>query len=138
MRIRPLEGGNHTATVALLVDTFRRFVESYARSLLGGQVFQHLHGEWEQDYRDEVPRLHAPASARHTVVSHLDDGTITGLVPWRFDPKPPTARSTRLRCRPVARPPAAPPRAPVGVEKPPSSDDHLVLLDETAQAVGSS
>ncbi|MHB1582122.1 MAG: GNAT family N-acetyltransferase [Acidimicrobiales bacterium] len=88
MHIRPLLVDDHPATVDLLTQTFRPFFEGYFRPLLGEQVFEHQHGRWEQDYRDELPNLHAPEVGRHAAVATLEDGTITGLVSWRFDAKP--------------------------------------------------
>ena len=88
MHIRPLEVDDYPTTIDLLTQTFRPFLEGYARPLLGEQVFQHQHGQWEQDYRDELPTLHAPDVGRHAAVATLADGTISGLVSWRFDTKP--------------------------------------------------
>ena len=88
MHIRPLEVDDHPATLGLLVETFAPFFEDYVRPLLGEQVFQRQHGHWEQDYRDELATLHAPESGRYAAVTHLPEGTITGLVSWRFDDRP--------------------------------------------------
>jgi ribosomal protein S18 acetylase RimI-like enzyme len=87
MHIRPLEVDDHPATTDLLTDTFRAFFEGYARPHLGEQVFQHQHGHWEQDYRDELPTLHAPEAGRHAAVATLAEGTIVGLISWRVDTK---------------------------------------------------
>ncbi|MHB8247068.1 MAG: GNAT family N-acetyltransferase [Acidimicrobiales bacterium] len=88
MHIRPLEVEDHPASLRLLIETFSPFFEDYVRPLLGEQVFEHQHGHWEDDYRGELPTLHAPESGRHAVVAHLADGTITGLVSWKFGGKP--------------------------------------------------
>jgi len=87
MDIRPLEVDDHPATTDLLTDTFRAFFEGYARPHLGEQVFQHQHGHWEQDYRDELPTLHAPEVGRHAAVATLAEGPIMGLISWRVDAK---------------------------------------------------
>lgn len=84
MHIRPLAVDDHSRTAALLVATFRPFFDDYARPLLGERIFQHQHGQWEQDYRDELPTLHSPGAGRHAAVSALTDGTITGFVAWNL------------------------------------------------------
>lgn len=88
MHIRPLRVDDHPAALELLTRTFRPFLEGYARPVLGEQVFQHQHGRWEQGYRDELATLHDPVGGRHASVAALPDGTIGGLVSWRFDHKP--------------------------------------------------
>ena len=85
MHIRPLEVDDYPAIMDLLTHTFRPFFEGYARPLLGEQAFQHQHGHWDQNYRDELPALHAPGAGRHAAVATLPDGTISGLISWRCD-----------------------------------------------------
>lgn len=87
MHIRPLEVVDHRETLHLLTETFRPFFEGYAHPHLGEQVFQHQHGQWEQDYRDELRTLHDPGAGRHASVAALTDGTIAGLVSWRVGAK---------------------------------------------------
>ena len=87
MHIRPLEVGDHPGTADLLVKTFGDFFEGYARPHLGEQLFEHQHGHWEQDYRDQLPTLHAPDAGRHAAVATVADGAIVGLVSWRVDAK---------------------------------------------------
>jgi len=87
MLIRPLEVDDHAATTHLLTETFRAFFEGYARRHLGEQVYQHQHGRWEQDYRDELPTLDAPEAGRHAAVATLAEGTIVGLISWKVGTK---------------------------------------------------
>ena len=103
MQIRPLEVDDYPATIELLVETFRPFFQDYVRPLLGEKVFQHQHGRWEQDYRDELPTLHAPETNRHAVVAHLADGAITGLVSWRLDGIPHHGQVYLLAVSPLHR-----------------------------------
>jgi len=88
MHIRPLEVDDYPATADLLIETFGPFFRGYALPLLGEQVFRHQHGRWEQDYRGELPALRAPDSGRFAAIAHPADGSITGLVSWRFGPNP--------------------------------------------------
>lgn len=88
MHIRPLEVDDYPGSLDLLVETFAPSFADYVRPLLGERVFQHQHGHWEQDYRDELPTLHAPESGRHAAVACLSDGPVTGLVSWRFHDRP--------------------------------------------------
>lgn len=85
MHIRPLHADDHSATLDLLIDTFAPFFEDYVRPHLGEQVFQHQHGHWQQDYRDELPTLHAPDEGRYASIGILQGGAIGGLVSWRVD-----------------------------------------------------
>jgi ribosomal protein S18 acetylase RimI-like enzyme len=66
----------------------RPFFEGYARPHLGERVFDHQHGHWVQDYREDLPTLHAPESGRHAAVAYDPDGTIAGLISWRLGGKP--------------------------------------------------
>lgn len=75
------------ALIELTIETFRPFYEGYVHELLGDEVFEHQHGDWEQDYRDEVPTLHDPVAGRHVIVS-VADGNIVGYLSWRVGPKP--------------------------------------------------
>ena len=88
MHLRPLRVDDHPALLDLLVETFAPFFEEYARPLLGEAVYRHQHGHWADDYRDELPTLHAPGSGRHAAVAHLADGTLAGLVSWRLGDRP--------------------------------------------------
>lgn len=88
MHLRPLSAGDHQVVLDLLVETFAPFFDQYARPVLGGPVFEHQHGHWQHDYREELPFLQAPHLGRHAVVAQLADGAVTGLVAWRFDDRP--------------------------------------------------
>jgi len=71
--------------IALTIDTFGPFYEDSFRSLVGETVFANQHGGWRDDYRRQVPDLHAPAQHRHIAVAETDDGII-GYVAWSVDP----------------------------------------------------
>ncbi|MDA8321186.1 MAG: GNAT family N-acetyltransferase [Actinomycetota bacterium] len=88
MHIRPLQDADFAATLELLTSTFGPFYRDYARPLLGERVFSHQHGQWQRDYRDELPALHAPRSGRFAVVAAQSDGAVVGLISWRFPDKP--------------------------------------------------
>ena len=87
MHIQPLEVDVYPATIEILTETFGPFFEVYARPHLGERVFQHQHGHWEQDYREEAPTLHAPEAGRNAAVATQTDDTIAGLISWRVDAK---------------------------------------------------
>ncbi len=55
MRIRPFTDSDLPTLIDLTIAAFRPFYEDYVHPLLGDEVFSHQHGQWEQDYRDEVP-----------------------------------------------------------------------------------
>lgn len=73
--------------IRLTIEAFRPFYEGYVHDLMGDELFEHQHGDWEQDYREEVPRLHAPTAGRHVAVCEMD-GSIVGYVAWKVGPKP--------------------------------------------------
>ena len=57
MRIRLFLDSDLQTLIELTIETFRPFYENYMHPLLGDEVFNHQHGQWEQDYRDDVPTL---------------------------------------------------------------------------------
>ena len=81
MTIRTMTDSDLPALVALTIETFRPFYEGYVHDLFGDEIFEHQHGTWEQDYRDEVPTLHSPDDGRHVAVDDVD-------VSWKIGPKP--------------------------------------------------
>lgn len=87
MNIRTMTDSDLPRLVELTIETFRPFYEGYVHDLMGDQLFEHQHGTWEQDYRDEVPTLHDPSSGRHVIVC-VDDETIVGYASWKVGPKP--------------------------------------------------
>jgi ribosomal protein S18 acetylase RimI-like enzyme len=87
MNIRTCTAADLPQLIDLTVETFRPFYEDYVRSLLGAEIFQHQHGNWEQDYHVEVPTLHDPAAGQFVAVAETD-GAIVGLVAWNVGEKP--------------------------------------------------
>lgn len=87
MHIRPFADSDLQRLIGITIQTFRPFYEGYVHPLLGDEVFRHQHGQWEQDYRDEVSTLHDPAAGRHVAVAQVGEA-IAGYVSWRTDEKP--------------------------------------------------
>ena len=87
MNIREFSATDLPTVVDLTIETFRPFYEGYVRSLLGDEMFALQHGNWEQDYRDDVPTLHSPAAGSFVAVGE-SDGRIAGFVSWRIKDKP--------------------------------------------------
>lgn len=87
MQIRPFDDADLPGVLDLVIETFRPFYEDYVHPLLGDDVFDHQHGQWEQDYRNDVPTLHDPAAGRHVAVAS-DDGDLVGCVSWKTDETP--------------------------------------------------
>jgi ribosomal protein S18 acetylase RimI-like enzyme len=87
MVIRPLLPADLPALIDLTVETFRPLFEGHVRPLYGDDLFRLHHGQWEQDYRDELPTLHDPAAGRWAAVAETDS-TLAGLVAWRIREKP--------------------------------------------------
>jgi ribosomal protein S18 acetylase RimI-like enzyme len=87
MRIRPFEARDLATLVDLTIETFRPFYEGHVRPLYGDELFRLHHGEWEQDYRDEVPTLHDPDAGRWIAVAEVGDA-IAGYVAWKTGGRP--------------------------------------------------
>jgi ribosomal protein S18 acetylase RimI-like enzyme len=87
MHIRQFTDTDLARVVELTIDTFRPFYEEYVHPLLGDEIFQHQHGHWEQDYREDVPTLHDPEAGRYVAVGDID-GSIAGFVSWRLMDRP--------------------------------------------------
>lgn len=81
MRIRSFTDADLPALIDLTIETFRPFFEGYTRSLYGERLFSVHHGQWEQDYRDELPGLHDPAGGRWIAVAEVG-GHVAGFVAW--------------------------------------------------------
>lgn len=87
MRIRPFVDSDLQRLIDLTIETFRPFYEGYVHPLLGDEVFRHQHGQWEQDYRNEVPTLHDAAAGRHVAVAGIGE-VIVGYISWRPGERP--------------------------------------------------
>ena len=87
MIIRPLVPADLPGLIDLTVETFRPFFEGCVRPLYGDDLFRLHHGQWEQDYRDELPTLHDPAAGRWVAVAETD-AALAGLVAWHIREKP--------------------------------------------------
>ncbi|MFE8950873.1 GNAT family N-acetyltransferase [Streptomyces althioticus] len=95
MRIRAFTPQDLTALTDLTIETFRPFYEESFRPLVGETVFANQHGDWRDDYRREVPGLHAPERHLYVAVAEADDGdgdgdgdgdSLAGYVAWSVDP----------------------------------------------------
>ncbi|MGI8416643.1 MAG: hypothetical protein ACR2P2_10675 [Nakamurella sp.] len=70
----------------MTIETFRPFYEHSFPAMMGHdrELIQHQHGNWEQDYRAQIPTLHRPAEGRHVAVAESDDRSILlGYIAWK-------------------------------------------------------
>jgi ribosomal protein S18 acetylase RimI-like enzyme len=95
MHIRSFVDSDLERLVDLTIETFRPFFEDYVHPLLGDEVFRHQHGQWQQDYRRQVPTLHDPAAGRHVAVAQID-GSIAGYVGWQPGERPRSGQISML------------------------------------------
>jgi ribosomal protein S18 acetylase RimI-like enzyme len=95
MYIRPFADSDLQGLIDLTIETFRPFFEDYVHPLLGDDVFQHQHGNWEQDYRDEVPTLHDPGAGCHVAVAQIGED-IAGYVAWKPGARPTSGQVSML------------------------------------------
>jgi ribosomal protein S18 acetylase RimI-like enzyme len=83
MEFRDYTPADADALVDLTIETFRPFYEGFVRPLYGEKIFEHQHGRWEQDYRNEVPTLHQPDALSWVAIAETADGII-GYVCWKI------------------------------------------------------
>jgi len=102
MRIRPFVDADLPALAELTIETFRPFFEGYVTALFGEELFRLQHGQWQQDYRDELPTLHDPAAGRWMAVAEVD-GAVVGLVAWNTGERPDHGRIYLLAVSPQYR-----------------------------------
>lgn len=76
MRIRPFVDANLPALIDLTIETFRSSFEGHSRPAYGEVLFALHHGQWEQEYRDELPSLHDPANRRWITVAEPPPRTL--------------------------------------------------------------
>lgn len=100
--MRAFQPDDLPAATALTIGVFRPFYEDYVRDLLGPVVFTHQHGQWDQDYRDELPQLHDPAAGSHVAVAAAE-GELVGLVSWRPGSRPASGEIYLLAVAPDGR-----------------------------------
>lgn len=86
MNIRPYRPADLNDLIELTIATFGPFFTDHFRPLVGEAIFQHQHGRWADDYRSQVPELHAPAAGKHVAVAEADAGAVAGYVAWTIDP----------------------------------------------------
>lgn len=87
MRIAPPILSDIPQLVEIAFETFGPFYEGYVRSHLGDDIFLHQHGNWQQDYRDDIPTLHQPGEGRNLAVAKIKDVPV-GFVAWKTGTKP--------------------------------------------------
>ncbi|AWS45624.1 GNAT family N-acetyltransferase [Streptosporangium sp. 'caverna'] len=85
MLIRPFVQHDLARLTELTIETFRPFYEDYFRPLVGEVVFANQHGNWRDDYREQVADLHAPSRHKYVAVAETEDA-IVGYVAWTLDP----------------------------------------------------
>jgi ribosomal protein S18 acetylase RimI-like enzyme len=86
MLIRSFTRQDLTPLIELTIETFRPFYEESFRPLVGEVVFANQHGNWRDDYREQVAELHHPAQHKHVAVAEIE-GDIAGYVAWNVAPE---------------------------------------------------
>lgn len=84
MHIRTFQPSDLPALIDLTVETFRVLFEDKLPELIGPDVFTHDHGDWQGDYRREVPTLHDPDDDKFVILAE-EDGQILGYVARSLD-----------------------------------------------------
>ncbi|HWO68734.1 MAG TPA: GNAT family N-acetyltransferase [Umezawaea sp.] len=81
MDIRPLNPADLPALLDLTIGVFGPFYENSFRPLVGDAVFLNRHGDWREDYRRHLARVHDPDNGRFAAVARVD-GQVVGFVGW--------------------------------------------------------
>lgn len=84
MHIRPFLPNDLARLIDLTIETFGPFYEESFRPRVGETVFAHQHGNWRDDYREEVPTLHDPSNGKFVAVAEIDS-TVVGYVAWNVN-----------------------------------------------------
>ncbi|HZX07728.1 GNAT family N-acetyltransferase [Kribbella sp.] len=85
MTIRTYTDADLPRLIDLTIDTFGPFYEDSFRPLVGELIFTRQHGDWQGDYRRQLPGLHNPAEHKHVAVAE-EGGEIVGYVAWHLEP----------------------------------------------------
>lgn len=81
MHLRECHQSDLSTLIDLTIETFRPLFEQDLPGLMSPAVFDHDHGEWQADYRKEVPSLHDPGHDRFITLAEEDE-QILGYVGW--------------------------------------------------------
>lgn len=83
MRIRGFQDTDLPHLIDLTIESFRPLFERHLPELIGPEVLAHDHGDWENDYRQEVPTFHDPEHDRFVILAE-EEGRILGYVGWNI------------------------------------------------------
>jgi ribosomal protein S18 acetylase RimI-like enzyme len=83
MRIRDFQDADLPHLIDLTIETFRPLFERHLPEAISPEVLAHDHGDWENDYRHEVPTLHDPERDRFVILAE-EEGWILGYVGWNI------------------------------------------------------
>ena len=101
MNIRDFQAADLPALIDLTIESFRPLFEHGLPEQLNPRVFKHDHGDWQGDYRREVPTLNDPDSDRFVTVAE-EDGQILGYVGWNITQEE-SGRLEMVAVHPVAQ-----------------------------------
>lgn len=85
MHIRPFQPSDLPTLVDLTIEVFGPFYEQSFRTMVPSDVYEHQHGQWADDYRASVPKLHDPEQGKHVAVAESIDGLLAAYVGWHID-----------------------------------------------------
>jgi ribosomal protein S18 acetylase RimI-like enzyme len=85
VNIRTYADADLPRLIDLTIETFGPFFEDSFRPLVGDLIYTRQHGDWQNDYRKQLPTLHNPAEQKYVAVAE-QDGELLGYVAWHVDP----------------------------------------------------
>ena len=83
MNIRDFSASDLPGLVDLTIEAFRPLFEQHLPDQLTPRVFSHDHGDWEGDYRKEVPTFHDPTNDRFITLAE-EERQFLGYVGWNI------------------------------------------------------
>ena len=101
MKLRDFHGSDLPALIDLTIESFRPLFERHLPHELSPVVFAHDHGNWEDNYREQVPTFHDPGKGRFITLAE-EQGRMLGYVGWAID-EGNSGRLEMVAVHPVAR-----------------------------------
>src|SRR4051812_40611354 len=83
VNIREFRSADLPALVDLTIEAFRPLFQQHLPDQLSRTVFAHDHGDWEGDYRKEVPTFVDSDNGRFITLAE-EEGRILGYVGWNI------------------------------------------------------
>lgn len=85
MFIRSYAQSDLPRLIEFTIETFGPFYEDSFRPLVGETIFGIQHGNWRDDYHQQVAGLHDPDQHKYVAIAE-QSGVLAGYVAWAVEP----------------------------------------------------